>query len=131
MSPPSITKWYFCHLVIDEYHVIGPANRNYLRYTKEAIQLLGLMIRSQRKMKKISEMDFAERVGIARTTLQKIEKGDPKVEIGIFFEAAQMADIKLFNVTDDFSAKEKHYQNKISLLPQRVRKPLKKVHDEF
>ncbi len=108
-----------------------PADRNYLRYTKEAIQLLGLMIRSQRKLKKISEMDFAERVGIARATLQKIEKGDPAVEIGIFFEAAQMANIKLFNVTDDFSVKEKHYQNKISLLPQRVRKPLKKVHDEF
>ena len=65
--------------------------RPYSRLTKEALTLLGAQVRLARKRRRMTEMELAERAGIARSTLQLIEKGDPRVEIGLVFEAATLA----------------------------------------
>jgi DNA-binding XRE family transcriptional regulator len=52
--------------------------------------------RLARKQRKKSETDLAERVGIARSTLQLIEKGHAKVEIALVFEAATVVGLPLF-----------------------------------
>lgn len=65
-------------------------NRTYSRHTREAVTLLGRLIRLARKERRLSAAELAERAGISRGTLQRIEKGDPKVEIGIMFEAATL-----------------------------------------
>lgn len=106
-------------------------NRAYMRYTKEALTLLGHMIKLERKARKMSEIDFADRSGISRATLQKIEKGDPTVEIGIVFEAAHIAGIKLFEAENNFTALIESTNNKIALLPKRIRKPDKGAQDDF
>jgi transcriptional regulator with XRE-family HTH domain len=58
--------------------------------------LLGREIRLARKQRKMTEADLASRIGIARSTLQLIEKGQPKVEIGLAFEAAALLGVPLF-----------------------------------
>ena len=63
-------------------------NRTYSSYTREAAILLGKQIRLGRKQRKWTEHELAERAGISRATLQKIEKGDLSVAIGLAFEAA-------------------------------------------
>jgi transcriptional regulator with XRE-family HTH domain len=106
--------------------------RTYARYTSEAIVLLGKIIRHGRRQRKMTEMELAERLGIARSTLQRLEKGDPKVEIGIVFEAAALVGVKLFD-SDEIGIKRlsDRMDDRIAVLPRRVYKTGKKVVDEF
>lgn len=106
-------------------------SKAYMAYTTEALSLLGLLIKGGRKDRKMTEIDFADRVGISRFTLQKIEKGDPTVEIGMFFDAAAIAGVKLFEIADNFSIPLSHARDKVALLPKRIRKPNVGAKDEF
>ena len=76
--------------------------RTYSRTTREALQLMGGQVRLARKQRKMSEADLAARIGIARSTLQLIEKGHPKVEIGLMFEAATLLGVPLLMFTPLF-----------------------------
>lgn len=105
--------------------------RTYSRYTREAAILIGQMIRLGRLKRKITAQDLADRAGISRSMLQRIEKGDPKCEIGVVFELATLVGIKLFDaeassLVDHISRTE----DKIALLPKQVRKA-KTVDDDF
>ncbi len=75
---------------------IAVSPRPYSRLTKDALTLLGAQVRLARKQCGMTEMELAERAGVARSTLQLIEKGDPRVEIGLVFEAATLAGVSLF-----------------------------------
>jgi len=106
--------------------------RTYARYTSEGIALLGKMIRHGRKQRKMTEMELAERLGIARSTLQRVEKGDPRVEIGIMFEAAALVGVKLFNSNEKgIKTLSDRMDDRIAVLPKHVYKTGKKVVDEF
>ena len=80
----------------------------------------------------MSEIELATRVGIARSTLQLIEKGDPKVEIGLAFEAASIAGVSLFVPEGTSLAREsERLDDKLALLPRSIRRPRKEVDDDF
>lgn len=106
--------------------------RTYARYTIESVELLGKMIRYRRKQRKMTEMELAERLGIARSTVQRVEKGDPRVEIGIMFEAAALVGVELFSA-DEKGIKELsgRIEDRIAVLPRHVYKAGKKVIDDF
>ena len=75
---------------------------------------------------------LAERLGIARSTLQRLEKGDPKVEIGIMFEAATLVGVKLFDSDEKgIHRLSDRMDDRIAVLPKHVYKTGKKVVDEF
>ena len=107
-------------------------NRTYLRQTRDAAELLGKLIRLGRKERKMTEENLAGRAGISRRTLQKIERGNPKCEIGLAFEVAYLVGVNLFgddgnsNIYRNISRVE----DKLALLPQLVRSTVK-VDDEF
>lgn len=112
--------------------------RVYSEYTRDAARLLGHSIQLARKELRLTEKSLAERVGISRATLQKIEKGDLKCEIGIVFETAAIVGIRLFDVellgsAPAFSSKIESMQDKIALLPKTIRSRRKDgaVNDEF
>lgn len=106
--------------------------RAYARYTLEGIALLGKMIRQGRKQRQMTEHELANRLGIARSTLQRVEQGDPKVEIGIMFEAAALVGVKLFD-SDEKGVKtlSERMDDRIAVLPKHIYKTGKKVIDEF
>ena len=52
-----------------------PANRSYSRYAQNAAELLGLMIRSARIERAITIAEIAERAGISRGLVHRIEIG--------------------------------------------------------
>lgn len=110
----------------------SPVNRTYLRQTRDAAELLGKLIRLGRKERKMTEEDLSGRAGISRRTLQKIERGDPKCEIGLVFEVANLVGVNLFgdggnaNISRNIS----RVDDKLALLPQLVRSTVK-VNDEF
>ena len=106
--------------------------RTYSRMTREVLTLMGGLIRLARKQRKMSEADLSARVGIARSTLQLIEKGHPKVEIGLVFEAATLVGVPLFVDEPSRLALEiARVNDKLALLPQSVRRPRSEVKDDF
>lgn len=66
-------------------------------YTREAGTLLGKQVRPGRKERKWTERELADRASISRATLQKIEKGDLSVALGLTFEVAALAGVGLFD----------------------------------
>lgn len=106
--------------------------RTYARYTVEALTLLGKMIRLGRKQRQMTEHELAERLGIARSTLQRMEKGDPRVEAGLMFEAAAIVGVKLFDTDEKgITALESRTDDRIAVLPKHIYKTGKQVEDEF
>jgi len=51
---------------------------------KKSLMKLGQDVADARKRRRISTMIMAERAGISRTTLNKVEKGDASVALGIY-----------------------------------------------
>jgi transcriptional regulator with XRE-family HTH domain len=106
--------------------------RSYSRLAQEALRLLGAQVRLARKQRGMTESELAERAGVARSTLQLIEKGDPKVEIGLVFEAAALAGAPLFEPeTSTLAPQLERVRDKIALLPQSIRRLAEAVKDDF
>lgn len=109
-----------------------PKIRTYSRYTEAAIILLGKQIHLARKQHKWSESELAERAGISRTTVQKIEKGDTSCEIGLVFETAVLVGLKLFDSeTTSLDSQTRRADEIIALLPKSTHRPKQKVDDNF
>ena len=106
--------------------------RTYSRLTKEALALLGKQVKLARKERRMSEHDLAARVGIARSTLQRIEKGDASVEIGLVLEAAALTGVDLF-VPDatTLAPQISRIDDKLALMPGSIRKSRRQVDDDF
>ena len=66
------------------------------RTTLQALDLLGKLIRAERIEQRWSAQELAERVGVSRDLIQRIERGDPRCGIGTVFEAATIVGIVLF-----------------------------------
>ena len=106
--------------------------RVYARYTSEGLALLGKFIQHGRKRRNMSEKELAERLGVARSTVQRIERGDPNVGIGTAFEAAALVGVKLFNSDESgITALSANMDDRIAVLPKRVRKTDRKIIDDF
>lgn len=106
--------------------------RTYSRYVMEAAALLGKQIKLRRKQRKWTEHELAERAGIARATLQKIEKGDMTCAIGLVFEVAALVGVKLFDAeAASLSAHLARTDDRLSLLPKSVHNSKKGVDDDF
>jgi len=106
--------------------------RTYSRYSRDAVALLGGLIRNARKERKLTTQEVAERAGISRGLLQRIEKGDLKCAIGAMFEVASIVGVKLFDA--DASALARHIRqtdDKLSLLPKSIHKTARSVDDDF
>ena len=106
--------------------------RTYSKYAKEAAFLLGQQIKLGRKERHWSEQNLAERAGISRATLQKIESGEMSPSIGLVFEVAALVGIPLFEQESRALATSLELtQSKIALLPKRIKNKTKAVDDDF
>jgi len=110
----------------------SPVNRTYLRPTRDAAELLGKLIRLGRKERKMTGEELSGRAGVSRRTLQKIERGDLKCEIGLVFEVANLVGVSLFGDEGNanISRNIRRVEDKLDLLPQMVRNTVK-VNDDF
>ena len=101
-------------------------------FTLSAIQLLGQLIREQRIKKKINTTELALRSGISRSLLHRIESGDPSCSIGAFFEVATVVGVPLFNLDETSITKAiNHQQEKLTLLPSKIRPSQINFNDDF
>lgn len=109
-----------------------PIIRTYSRYAQDARHLLGKLIRIKRKQSKLKVQDVAERAGISRGLMQRIEKGEPECAIGVVFEVASIVGVKLFDAEQTTLTQQLNQQEeKLALLPISVRSGKKEVDDDF
>jgi DNA-binding XRE family transcriptional regulator len=104
----------------------------YSQYAQEAVRLLGGLIREGRKERGWTVQELADRVGVSRWTMQRIETGDPRCQVGAVFEAATLVGVQLFEPDRAGLAKHlRHVEDKLRLLPKAVRVKRGEVDDDF
>lgn len=109
-----------------------PATRPYSRYSQDAIVLLGQMIRRARIERKITTSELADRAGLSRGLIQRIEKGDPGSSIGAAFEAAAVVGVRLFDSDQAALSNALAANNAIlTLLPKSARAARIEAKDDF
>ncbi|MBZ8139689.1 transcriptional regulator [Rubrivivax gelatinosus] len=73
------------------------------------LDALGLRLRLARERRKISQELFAERMGVSRETLRRMEKGDASIAMGTFMRALRVLgldrDIDLLAADDELGRK--------------------------
>jgi transcriptional regulator with XRE-family HTH domain len=109
-----------------------PVNRATSRYAAEARGYLGQLIRQSRIGRKETVAELAERAGVSRGLLQRIEKGDPGCSIGAVFEVAALVGIRLFDLDRERLAENNQMLARtLTLLPRVTRPSGKPVNDDF
>ena len=109
-----------------------PATRPYSRYAAEAVSYFGRLIRKSRLERKETAAQLAERAGISRGLLQRIEHGDPGCSVGAAFEVAALLGIRLFDLDRDaLAASNRMAAETLTLLPSAARPTRKPVNDDF
>lgn len=109
-----------------------PHVRTYSRYSLQALAFLGASLRAARIEKKIKTQALAERAGISRDLLYRIEKGDPRCEIGVVFELAAILGVPLFEPElGALQQRRRVLDDRLALLPKAVHAPRDEVKDDF
>jgi len=106
--------------------------RIYSKQTQNTVLVLSTAIAIARKEQGWSEALVAEKINVSRSTVQRLEKGDLTVGIGIYFEAAWAVGVKVF-APDDASLKQQLTHNKdiLRLLPKAAQPSRKVIDDNF
>jgi len=92
-------------LIIFNIYVIFVENNQHMKSKKKIlfpkhqkiILQVGENIKLARKRRKLTTVQVAERADINRTTLYQIEKGNPKVSLGAYFNV-----LRVLGLQDDF-----------------------------
>lgn len=111
-----------------------PASKklSYARYTIHAVELLGTFVALERKVRRMTAQDLADRLGIDRGTVQRLERGDPKVQLGIAFEACALLGIPLFDEdAAGITQRLDGAQKRVALLPKKAHAKRPAVSDDF
>lgn len=120
-----------CDLFMDQ-KMPKPATRTTSRYANEAVSYLGRLIREARIARKETTAQLAERAGISRGLLQRIERGDPGCSIGAVFETAALVGIRLFDLDRErLTANNEALARTLTLLPRAARPARSEVKDDF
>jgi transcriptional regulator with XRE-family HTH domain len=116
--------------------ITGPGSRmrsrSYLSSTVDAVQVLGRQLAAARRSQRRTAEEVAERAGITRVTLRRIERGDPAVAIGLYFEVAMVLSVPLFGAEgNELAQLAAAGERELALLPRRVRAQPIQVDDDF
>lgn len=109
-----------------------PEARSHSRYAREAAELLGHMIRSARVEQKRTIAEVAERAGVSRGLLHRVENGEMGCSIGAVFEIAAIVGVRLFDAEP--ATLTRHLamaRDKLALLPRAARPGTRAVKDAF
>ncbi len=102
------------------------------RYSTDAVLLMSNLIKVARKERKLTTQEIADRAGISRGLVQRIEKGDMKCGIGSVFEVAAILGIQLFDADESsLSTHIRHSEDKLTLMPKTIRKQTRVLNDDF
>jgi transcriptional regulator with XRE-family HTH domain len=107
------------------------SKRSYSPHTLKALEVMGKMINLKRKEKGYTLQGLAERAGVSRSLIQRLEKCDPGCEIGVAFEVAHLLGIELFETPMGTTLLSECLTDKIAILPASVREKKIDVRNDF
>jgi transcriptional regulator with XRE-family HTH domain len=99
--------------------------------TREAVEVLGAAIRAARLHRGWTVAELAERVGVTRQTMTKVEHGDTNVAIATYFEAATLVGVALFDGAESRGRYAWQKRTELGLLPASVRRRKVVADDDF
>lgn len=106
--------------------------RQHLSATTNAVRALGQQLAVTRRQQRRTATEVAERAGTTRVTLRRVERGDPAVAIGIYFEVATVLSVPLFGREGrELAELAAQGERDLALLPARVHVSLDEVDDDF
>jgi len=109
-----------------------PITRAYSRYSRDAVVLLGQMIRLGRINGKLTIAELAERADVSRGLIQRIERGDMGCAVGAVFEAATIVGVRLFDADrPSLTTSIASNRQTLTLLPKSARPSQTAVKDDF
>ena len=101
-------------------------------YSLAAAHLLGQLIRAARIERKLTVAELAQRAGISRGLVQRVEKGDPGCAIGSVFECAAIVGLRLFDADQPAITRAIEENSRtLTLMPKSVRAARIEVKDDF
>lgn len=103
---------------------------SYSFQTVDALRVLGRQLLAERRLRGWTQADLAERAGVSVPTLIAAEKGAATVAIGTVFEVAHLLGIPVVGSASDVVGREL-IENRLALLPQRVRATTTEIDDDF
>jgi transcriptional regulator with XRE-family HTH domain len=102
------------------------------RYVSNALSLFADTIRMARIEQRMSQAMLAERAGISRALLSRIERGDRGCAIGSVFEVAAILRVPLFGLdAPALGQAAARAADRLELLPASVRRPRTPIDDDF
>ena len=109
-----------------------PRSRNYSPVAREAAALIGAMIRTARLNRKMTLAELAERTGVARGLVARVENGDMGSAIGAVFEMAAVLGVPLFEAEPTRLTERLDQAKSVNaLMPKRAFQSAVKVDDDF
>ena len=103
--------------------------RIYSETVQDAARLLGAQVREGRTARRWTIQALADRAGISKNTLMKVEHGDPSVALGTALDLAVLVGVPLFyEDRARLGAEARRAQERATLIAQRVR-PTRDVPD--
>jgi transcriptional regulator with XRE-family HTH domain len=107
-------------------------SRPHSHYAKDAAVLLGQLIRKARIDRKMTAEELADRAGLSRGLLRRIENGDLGCTLGAVFEAATIAGVQLFDADEPALTRALESNTAMmTLMPKSVRASRMKPDDNF
>jgi transcriptional regulator with XRE-family HTH domain len=107
-------------------------SRPHSHYAKDSAVLLGQLIRKARIDRKMTAEELADRAGLSRGLLRRIENGDLGCTLGAVFEAAAIAGVRLFDADEpELTRAIASNTAMMTLVPKSVRASRMKPDDDF
>lgn len=109
-----------------------PKTRNYSPIARDAAALLGEMIHAARVKRRMTAVELAERAGVSRGLVGRVEKGDMGAAIGAAFEMAAVLGVPLFDADPvQLGSRLDRAREVNALLPKRAFHSRAEVDDDF
>jgi transcriptional regulator with XRE-family HTH domain len=107
--------------------------QSYARYTLAAIERLGQLVATERREQRMTAQALAERIGVTRGLVHRLEAGNPKVDLGVAFEACTILGIPLFEEASlsDMTHRIEDGRKRLALLPRYARPRQVELDDDF
>ncbi|MCY1308084.1 transcriptional regulator, y4mF family [compost metagenome] len=104
--------------------------RSYSPAAVDALRVMGSFIQLRRKEYGLTVQKLADKAGVSRGLVHRIERGDPKCEIGVVFEIAVLMEIPMFIDESQLPILRANFEARLAVLPKRI-KPKLEVSNDF
>ena len=105
---------------------------SFSKQTMVALKHFSNLLSVARKNKLMTIVELTDKLGVSRTTTTNILKGSPTVNVGVYFEAARILGVNLFDQDPSRLEESKRKTQQVdSLLPKRIRVKKMELDNDF